>query len=101
MGTVRASWVLPTKRKQGGFLPASEIEGVEVEISTDGENFGPADLYPPEVLTTDYTELEFGTWYFRATVLTTDGLRSAPVISSIDVPDTSAADPVLLVLALV
>lgn len=101
MGTVRASWVLPTKRKQGGDLPVSEIAGVEIEISVDGALWGPAESFPPDVLTTDFTELEFGTWFFRAAVRTTDGQLSAPVVNQIDVPDTSAAEPVQLTLELV
>lgn len=101
MGTVRASWVLPTKRAKGGDLPVDEIAGVEIKIGTDGVNFGPAESFPPDVLSTDYTELEFGTWFFSAAVRTTDGQLSASVVSSIDVPDTSPADILLLDLALV
>jgi hypothetical protein len=100
MATVRVSWVLPTIRVSGRPIDPSEIDRVDIELAADGAEFVLIDSFPPDVLTTDVTELEVGTWRVRGTVVDTAGKPSAAREASITIVDGTPPDAlVALVLA--
>jgi hypothetical protein len=87
---VTLNWALPTTRESGKPLAASDIQHVAVEVSADaGANFSLLGTFPPAVLSTQITDLDFGTWTFRGTVVDTKGRTSAPLEATLVNEDTS------------
>jgi hypothetical protein len=101
MAGVKISWVLPTVRKSGKPLAVADIAKVTIEGSADGgANYAVIGEFPPAVLESTLPEIDPGLWTFRGTVFDTNGRLSDPVVSSIDVPDTTAPAALVLNLAL-
>jgi hypothetical protein len=89
MPNITVAWVLPTTRVSGKPLAPEAIDSVKLEISADGENFTPFDVFPREVLETTVTDLEPGEWFFRGTVIDTAGRPSLPVTAGIIIEDST------------
>ena len=90
MANVRLRWTLPTTRSQGGPLPVSEIQSVEIAVSADGgTTFQVSDVFMPSVLETLFTEVDFGLWTYRCVVIDSLGQRSVERFATADVKDTS------------
>lgn len=87
---VTLQWALPTTRESGKPLAASDIQHVSVEVSADaGANWSLLGTFPPNVLSTQLTDLDFGTWVFRGVVVDTKGRPSQPLTATLVNEDTS------------
>lgn len=94
MRTATVNWLLPSTRDLGGDLSEQEIAGVEVELALEGTNpvQVAATVAPPisgGSLSHTISDLDFANWYFRLTVLGTDGQRGNPVDAPFAIVDTS------------
>ena len=87
---VNVSWVFPTTRESGKPLNPADIKAMELSISVDSVNWTVFDTYVATVTSTRVTELEPGKWFFRGIVVDTTNKRSAPLVSSVVVPDETA-----------
>jgi hypothetical protein len=88
--TIKVAWVLPTTRESGKPLAVADIDHVAIEMSADGgASYVSVGTFTTDVLETDVTELEPGEWFFRGTVVDTKGRRSAPVMDSRLIEDTT------------
>lgn len=87
---VTLTWALPTTRESGKPLAVTDIQYVAVEVSADaGASWALIGTFPPDVLATAVTDLDFGTWNFRGTVVDTKGRASAPLTAVLVNEDTS------------
>jgi hypothetical protein len=94
MANVRLTWGLPTVRGSGKPQDPALLSGVEIAVSSDGgQTFTVTDLFPPAVLTTDFTDLEPGEWFFRGVAIDTAGRRGPASVSSVSLADTSPPGP--------
>lgn len=95
--TVVLTWDLPTTRKEGGPLALDEISNTEVQISLDGGtnfvNLDFVDSIAPQTI--QGGDLQFGTYFFRFIVNSTDGQSSDPLDFPVDVPDASVPGQVV------
>lgn len=83
-------WALPTTRASGKPLAAADIQHVAIEVSADnGANYSLLGTFPPDVLSTQLTDLDFGLWAFRGVVFDTKGRTSAPLEAFLAIEDTS------------
>jgi hypothetical protein len=83
-------WALPTTRESGKPLAVSDIAHVAIEVSADGGgNWSPVGTFGPERLSTSLTDLDFGIWSFRGTVVDTKGRTSNPLLATLVVEDTT------------
>jgi hypothetical protein len=89
MPNVNVTWILPVTRVSGKPLAPESIDSVKLDISADGVDFTPFDVYPRDILETTITDLEPGEWFFRGTVVDTAGRQSVPVAASIVIEDTT------------
>lgn len=90
MANVRVLWALPTTRESGKPLNPADIRHVRVEVSADGgANYAPVGDFPPTVLDTTVTDLDFGTWTFRGLVVDTQGRVSPPLVATFVNEDTT------------
>jgi hypothetical protein len=87
---VNVSWTFPTTRESGKPLNPADIKAMELSISVDSVNWTIFDTYAPTVTSARVTELEPGKWFFQGVVVDTQNKRSAPLISSVVVPDETA-----------
>lgn len=87
---VTLHWELPTTRTSNRPLPATDIQHVLVDVSADdGATWAPIGAFPPNVLSTQLTDLDFGTWKFRGVVVDLKGRVSAPLEAVLVNEDTS------------
>lgn len=87
---VTLSWALPTTRESGKPLLVEDIQNVVVEVSANGGvDWALVGTFPPNVLSTQVTDLDFGTWTFRGIVVDTKGRPSAPLEATLVNEDTS------------
>ena len=86
-----AEWQLPTKRKDGSTMPASEIAGTEASLSTDGgKTFALLASVKPDVpQTVKRSPLPDGNYVLRLVAVGTNGKKGDPVDTPIPV-DTPA-----------
>jgi len=98
MANVRVEWVLPTtKYPSGKPLLASEIAGFEVAISADeGANWTVTDLYPPDVVSSEFTDLEPGLWKWRGVTIDKAGRRGREAFAEVLVADASGPGAALM-----
>ena len=83
-------WVLPSTRESGKPLAVEDIRHVAVEVSADaGVNWSLLGVFPPNVLSTELTDLDFGTWSFRGVVEDVKGRQSNPLVATFVNEDTS------------
>lgn len=83
-------WALPTTRESGKPLAVSDIQYVDVTASADGGNSWVAiGAFPPSVLSTQITDLDFGTWLFKGVVVDTKNRSSAPLTATLVNEDTT------------
>lgn len=78
MSNARIQWVLPTTRESGLPLAESEIAFVEVLMSADGgTNYVMVDQVAPPTLEVLVSDLDVGTYHFKAVVEDSNQRRSA------------------------
>lgn len=88
---VTLNWALPTTRESGKPLALADIQHVVVDVSADGgASWALIGTFPPSVLSTQLTDLDFGTWQFRGVVVDTKGRPSQPLEATLVNEDTSA-----------
>lgn len=93
---VTLQWALPTTRESGKPLPVADIQHVVVEVSANGGvDWAQVGTFPPSVLSTQVTDLDFGTWLFRGIVVDTKGRPSAPLEATLVNEDTSPPSALL------
>lgn len=93
---VTLQWALPTTRESGWPLAVSDIQHVVVEVSANGgQDWVLIGTFTPDVLSTQITDLDFGTWLFRGTVVDTKGRPSAPLEATLVNEDTSPPSALL------
>ena len=90
---VNVNWVYPTTRESGLPLDPADLAGMELSLSVDGATWSLYNTFAANVVSTIVPELETGTWWFRGVVRDVQGRLSAPVISSIDIPDETPPGP--------
>lgn len=87
---ITLQWALPVTRESGKPLAVTDIQYVEVSVSADdGASWAPIGAFPPSVLSTQVTDLDFGTWKFRGVVVDTKGRSSAPLEAVLVNEDTT------------
>lgn len=87
---ITLQWALPVTRESGKPLAVSDIQGVVIEVSAnDGADWALLGTFPPSVLSTQVTDLDFGTWLFRGVVVDTKGRASAPLTATLVNEDTT------------
>ena len=83
-------WALPTTRESGKPLAVEDIRHVAVDVSADGgDTWALLGAFPPNVLSTEVTDLDFGTWTFRGVVEDIKGRVSAPLVATLVNEDTT------------
>ncbi len=94
---IQLTWGLPTTRVAGGPLDSAEILSVEVLISADaGLNYvALVDRLPTEAQELFIPDQDWGEWWFRFIVHTTDNKSSANLDFPVTVPDDSAPETVV------
>jgi hypothetical protein len=93
-------WELPTTRESGKPLAIAAIQHVVVDVSADdGASWVPIGTFPPAVLSTEVTDLDFGTWLFRGVVVPVKGLPSLPLTATLVNEDTSPPSQLLMLQA--
>lgn len=96
MKSVTLTWDLPTTREQGGPLPPTEIDKVQVQASADGGTnwVNAGDVLPTDPQTFTMSDLDIGTWMFRVIVIDTNAVPSQPADITVNVADDSPPNPV-------
>ena len=80
-GDAIVSWTYPTTYEDGTVLPIAEITDVTIYYGqTAAGPYTATKVVVPPATTTTITNLAKGTWYFTATVTSTNGLDSAQSI---------------------
>lgn len=93
---VTLSWALPTTRESGKPLAVEDIQRVVVEVSANGgADWALVGTFAPDVLSTQVTDLDFGTWLFRGIVVDNKGRSSAPLEAVLVNEDTSPPSALL------
>lgn len=93
-------WELPTTRTSGKPLAIDAIKEVAIDVSADaGATWVPIGVFPPSVLSTEVTDLDFGTWLFRGVVVPVKGLPSAPLTATVVNEDTSPPSALVMLVA--
>ena len=93
---VTLSWALPTTRASGKPLLVQDIQHVVVEVSGDeGQTWALIGTFPPDVLSTVVTDLDYGIWTFRGVVVDTRGRSSDPLLAILENADTSPPSALL------
>ena len=83
-------WVLPSTRVSGKPLLPADIKHVEIGVSANGgTSYTRVGLFPPTVLSTNITDLDFGTWKFQGVVVDKLDRASAPLVATYVNEDTS------------
>lgn len=78
MSDARIAWVLPTTRESGLPLAESEIQFVELSMSADaGANYVVVGAFAPPLLETLVSDLDVGTYRFKAVCVDSNDRRSA------------------------
>jgi len=103
VANVRVTFDYPTTRKSGRPLSPSDIQHVRLMLSADGgASYATVATLPPPTREYTQTELEPGSWGFRAVCVDTAGRESDPTDGSISIADETAPGAVLnLTLAVV
>jgi hypothetical protein len=79
MADVRVRWAYPTQRSDGSNLPLSDIRHLRLELSADGgQNYGVLRNVTPPTEEYVQTELTFGEWFFRGTIVDRFGQDCPP-----------------------
>ena len=87
---ITLQWSLPTTRASGKPLALNDIKHVVIDVTADdGQSWAPIGAFPPNVLSTQITDLDFGTWRFRGVVVDTKDRPSAPLEAILVNEDTS------------
>lgn len=95
---VTLQWALPNTRESGKPLAVTDIQYVDVMVSADaGATWAPIGAFPPSQLSTQITDLDFGTWLFKGVVVDTKGRSSQPLVATL-VNEDSTPPSVLLTL---
>jgi len=95
--SVRLEWDLPTKKDDGTDLDVSEIAHVSIEQSSDGgQTYVEIDKFAASILETVVADLDYGTWFFSATVTNTAGKPGGTVFGSITLRSDAAPGLVTL-----
>jgi hypothetical protein len=93
---VTLQWELPTTRTSNRPLAPSDLLHVAVDVSADGgDTWVDIGQFPPEVLTAQVTDLDFGTWLFRGVVVPKKGLPSLPLTATFVNDDTTPPNPLV------
>lgn len=93
---VTLSWALPTTRESGKPLALTDIQHVAIEVSANaGQDWAPVGVFTPDVLSTQVTDLDFGTWLFRGIVVDTKDRPSLPLEAVLVNEDTSPPSALL------
>jgi hypothetical protein len=93
---VTLQWELPTTRTSNRPLAPSDLLHVAVDVSADGgDTWVVIGQFPPEVLTAQVTDLDFGTWLFRGVVVPKKGLPSLPLTATFVNDDTTPPNPLV------
>ena len=97
---VTLQWELPTTRTSNrAFMPADVLH-VAVDVSANGgADWAPIGQFPPEVLSTEVTDLDFGTWKFRGVVVPKRGAPSEPMYAEVVNEDLSPPNPLVFLRA--
>ena len=91
---VLLQWELPVSRASGRPLVPEDILHVAVDVSAnEGADWTSIGLFPPEILETRITDLDFGVWKFRGVVVPKKGLSSDPLYAEVVNEDTSPPLP--------
>ena len=90
---VNVSWAYPTTRQSGLPLDPADLAGMTLELSVDNATWSLYNTFAANVVSTVVPELEPGEWFFRGTVLDTDGRSSSPLVASVVVPDETPPGP--------
>lgn len=97
---VTLQWELPTARTSTRALAPSDIAHVAVDVSANGGvDWSPIGQFPPEVLSTQVTDLDFGTWKFRGVVVPKRGAPSEPMYAEVVNEDLSPPNPLVFLRA--
>jgi hypothetical protein len=97
---VRLIWELPTTRESGKPLALEAIEHVVIDVSAnDGVDWTWVGTFTPNVLSTEITDLDFGTWLFRGVVVPVKGLPSQPLTATLVNEDTSPPSALVMLQA--
>lgn len=90
---VNVSWTYPTTRESGLPLDPADLAGMTLELSVDNATWSLYNTFTANVANTVVPELSPGEWFFRGTVLDTDGRSSSPLVASVVVPDETPPGP--------
>lgn len=90
---VNVSWAYPTTRESGLPLDPADLAGMTLELSVDNATWSLYNTFAANVANTVVPELSPGEWFFRGTVLDTDGRSSSPLVASVVVPDETPPGP--------
>jgi len=75
-GTATVSWSAPTTREDGTTLSLIEIASYKIYYGSSPGTYT-SNVVIPGTLTTAQITLSYGSWYFAATTIDTNGLESA------------------------
>ena len=76
-GVVVLSWVAPSSRTDGSFLPPSELQGYRIYYGTSPNNLDMmVDLNDDSITDYTLTDLPSGSYYFAVTAYDADGMES-------------------------
>ena len=98
MANVRLEWVLPTTKFPSGkpLLPA-DIAAFEVAISADeGASWTVTDMFLPNVVSTEFTDLEPGLWKWRGVTIDKAGRRGREAFAEQLIADASGPGAAVL-----
>ena len=96
MANVKVSWKLPSTRESGKPLAAADVKHVDVQMSADqGANFVSLHHVIPPVLELMVTDLEPGTYQFKAFAVDTKDRVGKPGTAQITIDDSTPPGAVL------
>ena len=97
---VTLQWELDLTRTSGKPLALVDIKHVVIDVTADdGASWAPIGAFPPSVLSTQITDLDFGTWRFRGVVVDTKDRPSAPLEATLVNEDNSPPSALLTLVA--
>lgn len=74
---VSLSWIAPTTRADGSYLPATQLAGYRIYMGTSATDLTPlVDLDDESITQYTVNNLSTGIYYFAITAFDTDGLES-------------------------
>ncbi len=76
-GHALLSWVAPTTRMDGSYLPVTELEGYRIYYGTSADNLSVlVDLNDDSITEFDVNSLPSGTYFFAVSAYDTQGVES-------------------------